>query len=484
MLYASGVLLISGLVGLHLGRFRRAYTEMTGMMAGMTMGMLNGFLLGYAAAAATNSMFWGNLFGVLLGLSYGAYFGRAGGLMGVMDGAMGGVMGGSMGAMLALMVVFPRDALLWTALLFALIYVAGMVGLVVLIERSSPRHAALHRLLPLFTRAIAREVEEVVEEIEPRLDPASPSVAPIPDYYAFLGITPDASAGQITEACLAALAGAEGEDIRRAELAFATLTDPRRRAAYDRRLQESRSAAGADCCPPPRRRQGMTAVPPLSQPSQQALPAHAHTPSPGPVRVRDRDRGSATADVAVSARPGAHKTPEAGARNRNQNRNQNPPASKPPTPRRGAPTVPAKGRAVARNSNRGRARHEAPISWVGGLAAIFIVVLLIVWWLMGQSTAGGAQRGPVNQVGGQSGQNSGAVNNLIPGYASNPHNLTVEFVRSLESRAVVVPPGPDGRQTLDLLVNGDTMSYEPSVIRVKAGVPVRFNLGTKGRDPG
>lgn len=336
MLYASGVLLISGLVGLHLGRFRQAYTEMTGMMAGMTMGMLNGFLLGYACAAATNSMFWGNLFGVLLGLSYGAYFGRAGGLMGVMDGAMGGVMGGSMGAMLALMVVFPREALLWTALLFALIYVAGMVGLVVLIERSSPRHAALHRLLPLFTRAIAREVEEVVEEIEPRPDPSSPPVASIPDYYAFLGVTPDASTAQITEAYLATLAGAEGEDIRRAELAFATLTDSRRRAVYDRRLQESRSAAGADCCPPPRRRQETEAASPRLQPSRQALPAHTPSPqasgrvqvaSTSPARDRDRDRGrdrgSATADLAVSARPDAHKTRRAGA----QNQSQNPPAS-------------------------------------------------------------------------------------------------------------------------------------------------------------
>ena len=107
--YMAAVLLISGLVGLHLGRFRAAYTEMLGMMAGMTMGMLNGFLLGYAAAAAAQSMvwitpmFWGNLIGIVLGLALGAYFGRAGGLLGIMDGALGGVMGGAMGAMLVLM---------------------------------------------------------------------------------------------------------------------------------------------------------------------------------------------------------------------------------------------------------------------------------------------------------------------------------------------------------------------------------------------
>ena len=40
------------------------------------------------------------------------------------------------------------------------------------------------------------------------------------------------------------------------------------------------------------------------------------------------------------------------------------------------------------------------------------------------------------------------------------------------------------RQTLDLVVNGTTMSYKPSVIQVKQGVPVRFNLSVEGRDPG
>jgi plastocyanin len=99
---------------------------------------------------------------------------------------------------------------------------------------------------------------------------------------------------------------------------------------------------------------------------------------------------------------------------------------------------------------------------------------------MGQSVAGGAQSRPS----GQAGQGGGNSVNSIPGYASNPHNLPAEFVRSLEAQAVTVPIGADGKQTLDLLVNGDTMSYEPKIIRVKAGVPVHFNLGTKGRDPG
>src|SRR6266540_3934337 len=99
VIYGLAILLISGFVGLHLGRFREAYPEMTGMMAGMTMGMLNGFVLGFAFAVLAGlivagpsgagvygigGMFWGNLFGIIFGLSLGTYFGRAGGLMGIM----------------------------------------------------------------------------------------------------------------------------------------------------------------------------------------------------------------------------------------------------------------------------------------------------------------------------------------------------------------------------------------------------------------
>ena len=161
VIYAGVVLLCSGIIGMHLGRFREAYTEMTGMMAGMTMGMLNGLGRGYAAAGVHGSMAWGNFFGILLGLGLGLYFGRAGGLMGMMDGAMGGVMGGSMGAMLSIMVRFPVEALLWTAVLLSVLYVVGIIGLVVLIERSAPDHTALHRLAPMFTRAVASEVVAV-----------------------------------------------------------------------------------------------------------------------------------------------------------------------------------------------------------------------------------------------------------------------------------------------------------------------------------
>src|SRR5215203_3318186 len=193
LVYSAVILLISGIVGLHLGRFREAYTEMTGMMAGMTMGMLNGFVLGYAAGAYFASMFWANLTGILLGLALGIYFGRAGGLMGIMDGGMGGVMGGSMGAMLAVMLAFPREAVYWTAILLGVLYVVGMAALVVLIERSAPGHAALHRLAPYFTRAMAEEAAEQAVR------------AGMEDYYEFLGIARNAGDEAINEAYLAKL---------------------------------------------------------------------------------------------------------------------------------------------------------------------------------------------------------------------------------------------------------------------------------------
>ena len=55
---------------------------------------------------------------------------------------------------------------------------------------------------------------------------------------------------------------------------------------------------------------------------------------------------------------------------------------------------------------------------------------------------------------------------------------------ALQAQAVTAPVGADGVQTLDLVVNGTTMSYKPGVIQVKQGVPVRFNLSVEGRDPG
>lgn len=245
MIYIVVVLAVSGLIGLHLGRFRDTYTEMTGMMAGMTMGMLNGFVLGYAAAALTRSMFWGNLFGILLGLVLGLYFGRAGGLMGVMDGAMGGVMGGSMGAMLAVMVAFPEWALGWTAALLGAIYVAGMIGLVVLIEQRAPDQVDQHRLVPLFDRFRGA-------------GGSASAVSGLINYYEMFGLPVRAGMQEIAQAYLAYITDADDTARAWADEALGTLTDPQARQDYDRALAVA--AGRGECCPPPARSTPVAAV--------------------------------------------------------------------------------------------------------------------------------------------------------------------------------------------------------------------------------
>ena len=420
VVFALCVLLISGVVGLHLGRFREAYTEMSGMMAGMTMGMLNGFLLGYASAAATSmSMFWGNIFGILLGLALGVYFGRAGGLMGILDGGMGGVMGGSMGAMLAVMVAFPREGIYWTALLLAVIYLLGMAGLVALIEQSSPEHAAMHRVLPMFTRALASEASE---EIDARERIGAASTPQITDYYAFLGIRQAANTQEISDAYLARLATEDEAGIARAEMALATLTDPRKREVYDRRLKESRAANSydkrGDCCPPPRRgKQGSYAQ---HVPIQGTSARVTSPPATSAVAAR-----SAVPVAQGAARPKGHVSAEPAARSRVRR-------------------VPYSGAGATQ-------QREVPISWVGVLAGAVLAVMLAAWWLVSQGTA------------------------VIP---------AAPTTSQLEAQAVVAKVGDDGKQTLDFVVNGYTLSYEPKAIKVRKGVPVRFNISQKGPDAG
>ncbi|HEY0072010.1 MAG TPA: cupredoxin domain-containing protein [Chloroflexia bacterium] len=348
IIYGAAVLGVALVVGLHLGRFRAAYTEMTGMMAGMAMGMLNGFLVGYAASAATSSMFWGNLVGMPLGLLMGVYYGRAGGLMGVMDGGLGGAMGGSMGAMLAAMLAFPTWAMDWTGLLLVLLYVPGMLGLVLLIERSAPGHAALHRLLPFFTRAISTEVHEELES------PTSRSHLSVTDYYALLGIAPGTDRDRIAQAYLEKLAASDADEVRQAEIAFATLTDPHRRRAYDALLAANRPVAGGY--------------------------------SPARMKQTTSTVVSATLPPAVSAATVRVK------------------------PRASRQTRPANTTPKERTSAVIR-RKEPPISWVGVTAGIVTLGVLGVWWL---ATQGGTPVGAGSQAGSGNGSGTqvlGYVNN-------------------------------------------------------------------------
>ncbi len=264
IIYAVVVLVVSGVIGMHLGRFREVYTEMLGMMVGMTMGMLNGFLLGYVASAVTSSMFWGDLVGILLGLVLGVYFGRPGGLMGVMNGGIGGVMGGSMGAMLSIMVSYPRDIQVWTGILLGGLYVVGIFSLVVLIERSTPGHIAFHRLMPFLARAISIEIAEASDEADGLASVSTAEYSASSDnrsngtpagqerqrrlvnYYALLGVPQSASEDDIEEAYLAKIDTVDDASRDRLERALAVLTDSQRRETYDRKLAETRAwQAGA-----------------------------------------------------------------------------------------------------------------------------------------------------------------------------------------------------------------------------------------------
>jgi len=416
-------LLLSGLIGLHLGRFRDAYTEMTGMMLGMTMGMLNGFLLGYAAAGLFSSMFWGNLFGILLGTAMGCYFGRAGGLMGIMDGGMGGVMGGSMGAMLLLMLVWPQF-IAWTAVLLAVVYLLGMVGLVTLIEQSAPEQSALHLLLPIFTRFVTRGTSG---QARPRV--ASTRRAPIDDYYTFLGIGPAATGEDIMSAYLNQLSIADEETVERAERAYAVLTDPTRRRVYDARLAASQAAG--DCCPPSRARQtpqaSSSTATLIAPATTQVLPARRQRPAALPPVSRSSVHSSTKAQTSSGA-PG--------------------------------PTL-----APSRHSPKQPVPKEPPISWVGGVAAFVIAAMLVILWLSAQSQATRISAAP-NPV------------------TDNGSALSPQLIQKLQAEAVAVSMSTDGKQSFDLAVNGTTRGYRPSVIKVKQGLPVHINVSIEGSDPG
>jgi hypothetical protein len=435
LLYGLVVLAISGVVGMHLGKFREAYTEMTGMMAGMTMGMLNGFVLGYAAAAFFNNMFWGNLVGILLGLALGVYFGRPGGLMGIMDGGMGGVMGGSMGAMLAMMIIFPREALFWTAVLLSAIYIVGILGLVVLIERSDLRHAALHRTMPWLARAMRDEAGHVEDYRRRTADDRSDSKARLTDYYALLGVSRSAKADDIGDAYLSALATSGVGESARLESAFAILSDPQKRAAYDRSLPAADGPG--DCCPPPRKKQVAAGESAVMATAKVQAPARSGAPMPA------RSSAGVARQSAVRATQTSGSSQKHGRQAQPQQLQQ---------------------RQQQKAKRQAYQKKESPVSWIGGAALGVAVVFLAAWWITG------------------GGNTSNAANRVWEpqmGHVNGPVDRA-----QIEPQAVAASVGADGVQTLNFVVNGDNMAYRPNVIKLKKDVPARLNISTEGRDPG
>lgn len=481
IVYAGVVLVTSVLIGMHLGRFREAYTEMTGMMAGMTMGMLNGFVLGYAAAAFTSSMFWGNLVGIVLGVGLGAYYGRAGSLMGIMDGGMGGVMGGSMGAMLAVMVAFPREAQFWTAILLGVLYVLGMGGLVALIEQSTPQHAAFHRVLPMFARAMAVEAVEAAEEAEQSQRTASPEKArKLVDYYALLGVPNNASHDDISNAYADEMDGAGSGQSERLERAYTVLTDPSRRALYDRRLAELLGSVATQATAAASTAATSTTV--RIPPNGQNLSAQGVAPGSFSNNSSNDEAGpgsynGAGASSATTSRPYAPATNSGkgksmqhgkGSKGNVQRQGNTQPTQKQTAryqqqqPQQQLPSQPVpqkQGQRPKQQASGLGSGTKAGIGFAGLLA-----ITLLAFWLFTSGAQGGATSVP-----GPNGQSS------VPPDAAQAQ---------AEQIAQIVPVGADGKQSVDIVLDSATFQYKPKSVKVKANILVHFNLSVINGDPG
>lgn len=435
--------------------------------------------------------------------------------MGLMDGAMGGVMGGSMGAMLSVMVRFPDWAVLWTGVLLTVIYIAGMVGLVVLIEQSAPGHAALHRLAPFFTRAMATEADEADEAREEdrhatqAVQPTTYSAdygsnygssavqAParrLVDYYALLGVPKSAGQDEISEAYLEQLDSLDNEDdvtAQRLEKALAVLTNPQRRQNYDQKLAETQpqpklqpqaqmalAASGAIVTNQitvraqqqdnagQQSQQGAITGRPSSSGRADQRPSQGGGPKPGSPQNGARSNGSGgssgntggnantnrSSGQGKSAQNGAQRNPahnKASGQRPNNSNNSNSPNSKQ-----------AAQRQTAGYAQTQTTQVNLPVTWVGGLA--FVVILLVVGWFVFSTgaarTGGGAPSGAVGASG--------------------------ETQAQLDRLAVIAPVGADGKQTIDVVLDSATFQYKPKAIKVKQGIPVHFNLSVINGDPG
>lgn len=92
-----------------------------------------------------------------------------------------------------------------------------------------------------------------------------------------------------------------------------------------------------------------------------------------------------------------------------------------------------------------------------------LLVLALGWWMLSSAS-------------GHTG--------LFAASSSGSVGAAGETQAQLEQRAVVAPLGTDGKQNIDVVLNSATFKYEPSVIKVKQGTPVHFNLSVINGDPG
>lgn len=338
----------------------------------------------------------------------------------------------------------------------------------------------------MFTRAMAIEASEEAEAAQQSYAShtgANPSKQrKLVDYYALLDVPRSAGEDHIREAYLAKIDEADEGDWERLERAVDVLTNIKKRQAYDQRLNENQTAQAApaedergDSYTPPRQRKPDTAAI-MAAASRTATQERSTVrlsteetrqdgaQGQGPLTGRSAGRGnSASASQARGSQERSISTSVKGGQARGANQKQADQAgrnSKQGTARQGRINGQRDGQAVREQPvryTRTQQQSTLSISWVGGLA-ILVILGALGWWAVTSINGGGA--GPID-----------------PGTQS-------QLEADLGTQAIVAPIAADGKQTLDLVVDGDTMSYEPKGIKVKQGVPVRFNLSVKGRDPG
>jgi hypothetical protein len=143
------------------------------------------------------------------------------------------------------------------------------------------------------------------------------------------------------------------------------------------------------------------------------------------------------------------------------------PACCPPPKRRRVAASAADSVARAETQKAGQVKQASgvqPGSIIGGGIVLLAIGAMLVGFLASQNSAGASGAG-------------GAL-------TDSGRPLPTEMVQKLEAQAVTAKKGPDGRQTIDYVVNGDTRGYKPYAVRVTKGMPVHFNLKTEGADPG
>jgi hypothetical protein len=231
--------------------------------------------------------------------------------------------------------------------------------------------------------------------------PVSSVALSLTDYYVFLGVHQSATQSEIGDAYLNKLVQVEGKDAELAERALATLTNPAKRQVYDIHLAESQADAIGSCCPPKRNKTSDVATRVNATPTRQT-----------PVPLKNK-KGQGDNNPARFTRT-----------------RHSPPAMQ-------------------------RGRREAPISWVGVVAAVITIALTGTWWL---GTVTASQR---NSSAGQRSVPALSLAQPVAGYSHNPDNLSEQQIRSLEAISTAPTVGADGKQTVNLAVSGDDRGYTP-----------------------